>query len=255
MARSNMFGGLNFASIANDPNFKEDSVREEIVMPILKRLGYKRENIVRSKPLFAQFGTKKREMGVPDYTLTIGRHNAFILDAKAPNQIITEGTNVEQAFSYAIHDEVRSKYFALCNGLELALFKTDVNRKHVRTFQLDKLETDDTEWKTLAKYLSIKSFHTGYKSTYPRRIRTFDYANRPLLEELPVRKQATSRHTGVHGYFTRQSWDVVQAYIKNFTQKGDLVLDPFGGTGVTAIEALMVGRKAIHIDINPLANL
>ena len=113
----NIFGGINFATIANDPNFKEDSVREEIVMPILKRLGYKRENIVRSKPLFAQFGTKKREMAVPDYTLTIGQHNAFILDAKAPNQVITEGKNVEQALSYAMHNEVRSEYFALCNGL------------------------------------------------------------------------------------------------------------------------------------------
>ena len=55
-------------------------------------------------------------MAVPDYTLTIGSHNAFILDAKAPNQIITEGTNVEQTLSYAMHTEIRRKYFALCNG-------------------------------------------------------------------------------------------------------------------------------------------
>jgi adenine-specific DNA methylase len=33
-----------------------------------------------------------------------------------------------------------------------------------------------------------------------------------------------------------------------------LVLDPFGGSGVTAIEALILRRKAIHIDLNPLAN-
>ena len=42
-----------------------------------------------------------------------------------------------------------------------------------------------------------------------------------------------------------------QAYIKNFTQSDDTVLDPFGGSGVTLVEALMLGRKAIHIDINP----
>src|SRR5690606_35564181 len=34
---------------------------------------------------------------------------------------------------------------------------------------------------------------------------------------------------------------------------GDIVLDPFGGSGVTAIEALMNNRKAINIDLNPLA--
>lgn len=32
------------------------------------------------------------------------------------------------------------------------------------------------------------------------------------------------------------------------------MLDPFGGSGVTAIEAVVLGRKAIHSDINPLAN-
>lgn len=32
------------------------------------------------------------------------------------------------------------------------------------------------------------------------------------------------------------------------------MLDPFGGTGVTAIEAFLLGRRAIHNDLNPFAN-
>ncbi len=32
------------------------------------------------------------------------------------------------------------------------------------------------------------------------------------------------------------------------------MLDPFGGSGVTAVEALVVRRRAIHSDISPLAN-
>ena len=35
---------------------------------------------------------------------------------------------------------------------------------------------------------------------------------------------------------------------------GDVILDPFGGTGVTAIEAFLLGRKAIQNDLNPFAN-
>lgn len=68
------------------------------------------------------------------------------------------------------------------------------------------------------------------------------------------RRQAARRHYGVHPFFTRRAWNVVQEYIRNFTTQGDTVLDPFGGSGVTAIEALVLGRRAIHVDISPLAN-
>lgn len=35
----------------------------------------------------------------------------------------------------------------------------------------------------------------------------------------------------------------------NITEKGDIVLDPFVGSGVTAIEALKRGRKALATDL------
>jgi 16S rRNA G966 N2-methylase RsmD len=57
----------------------------------------------------------------------------------------------------------------------------------------------------------------------------------------------------VHGYFTKQTWNVVAEYIKNFSKPGDLILDPFGGSGITAVEAMMNGRSAINIDLNPMA--
>jgi len=75
-----------------------------------------------------------------------------------------------------------------------------------------------------------------------------------IQERIRPRRQATARHYGVHPYFTRRAWNVVQAYIEKFTQPGDLVMDPFGGSGVTSIEALVLRRRAIHLDINPLAN-
>lgn len=36
---------------------------------------------------------------------------------------------------------------------------------------------------------------------------------------------------------------------------GDVILDPFGGTGTVALEALLCGRNAFYSDINPLARL
>ena len=82
-----------------------------------------------------------------------------------------------------------------------------------------------------------------------------DYmALKPIDATIIPMKQAAKRYYGSHPYFTKRAWNVVQGYIKAYTDKGDVVLDPFGGSGITAIEALILGRKAIHIDIAPLAN-
>lgn len=76
----------------------------------------------------------------------------------------------------------------------------------------------------------------------------------PILEAIPAARQDDARHYGVHPYFTRRPANVVRDYIKRYSQENDVVLDPFGGTGVTAIEAFLLGREAIHNDLNPFAN-
>src|SRR6266581_7535869 len=76
----------------------------------------------------------------------------------------------------------------------------------------------------------------------------------PILEAIPAARQEEARHYGVHPYFTRRPANVVRAYIARYSQEGDVVLDPFGGTGVTAIEAFLLGRRAIQNDLNPFAN-
>ena len=78
-------------------------------------------------------------------------------------------------------------------------------------------------------------------------------ARQPPVELTTIERQTASRHFGVHGYFTKQPWNVVRSYIQALTEPGDLVLDPFGGSGVTLIEALILDRRAIHVDINPLS--
>lgn len=76
----------------------------------------------------------------------------------------------------------------------------------------------------------------------------------PITRRIPAERQGAKRHYGVHPYFTRRPANVVRAYIKHFTGEGDTVLDPFGGSGVTAVEAMLANRRGIHNDINPLAN-
>jgi DNA modification methylase len=76
----------------------------------------------------------------------------------------------------------------------------------------------------------------------------------PILKAIPAARQEDARHYGVHPYFTRRPANVVKKYIEQYSQEGDTVLDPFGGTGVTAIEAFLIGRAAIQNDLNPFAN-
>jgi DNA modification methylase len=76
----------------------------------------------------------------------------------------------------------------------------------------------------------------------------------PILQAIPAERQLDARHYGVHPYFTRRPPNVVRAYIERYSRPGDVVLDPFGGTGVTAIEAFLLGRNGVHNDLNPFAN-
>src|SRR6266700_220279 len=76
----------------------------------------------------------------------------------------------------------------------------------------------------------------------------------PILEAIPAARQEEARHYGVHPYFTRRPANVVRAYVERYSQPSDVVFDPFGGTGVTAIEAFLLGRHAIQNDLNPFAN-
>jgi len=75
---------------------------------------------------------------------------------------------------------------------------------------------------------------------------------KPIDRAIPPHK-AQQWHFKIHPYFTKQASNVVRAYIDRFLKKGDTVLDPFCGTGVTAIESLSSKRKTINVDLAPLA--
>ncbi|MEZ4525151.1 MAG: DNA methyltransferase [Desulfobacterales bacterium] len=256
---STFFGEFDF-QVLDSGEFKEDAVREELVNPIVKKLGYKaygHNRIVYSKTLahpFVKIGSQKREIKiVPDYLFEINGKYAWVLDAKAPGENILTGDHIEQVYSYAIHPDIRADIFALCNGREFAAYSKE-KKEPLLFFQLSEI---DKHWEEIEKILAPDRFAEKQilqeKEQKYETKEKFSYRDLKLPKTIKPKKQGTRRHFGVHGYFTKQSWDILQHYIKHFTQPGDTVLDPFGGTGVTAIEAMMLGRKAISIDINPMA--
>lgn len=259
IADTKLFADFDF-SILDDPDYKEDSVREDLITPMLKRLNYSPTGpfkIIRSKSVdhpFVKTGSGNREIkSIPDYLLEVNGRYAIVLDAKSPGEEILSGEHREQAYFYSLHPEIKTKYYALCNGKEFVIFQVD-ETKPLLHFHLSEIEK---HWPKIEEYLSPLAFEFQQdkrNSLKEKEEKYFDYMSRSILPaELPVYKQRARRHFGVHGYFTKQVWNVVQEYIKNFTKPGDLVLDPYGGSGITVSEALMTGRKGIHIDLNPLS--
>jgi len=74
----------------------------------------------------------------------------------------------------------------------------------------------------------------------------------PIRRAFPAEK-AKAWHYKIHPYYTKQPSNVVGEYIRHFCPDNGLVVDPFCGSGVTAIEALTNRRRAVCVDLDPLA--
>ena len=56
-----------------------------------------------------------------------------------------------------------------------------------------------------------------------------------------------------HKFWSRKTWNVVGKYIETYCPESGIVFDPFAGSGITAMEALRNGRRAIVSDLIPIA--
>ncbi|HNT76786.1 MAG TPA: DNA methyltransferase [Anaerolineae bacterium] len=68
--------------------------------------------------------------------------------------------------------------------------------------------------------------------------------------------ESPKTYTGVyamHKYWSKKPYNLVARYIERHSNPGDIVLDPFCGSGVTIIESVRLRRRAIGVDINPIA--
>lgn len=125
------------SSLPKFEEFNETDVREEIIAPLLRRLGYSsgtNNNIIREQSLRYQksfLGRKNASKdpdlrGVADYILEANRLVRWVIEAKAPAVSIGPD-EIEQAWSYANHPEVRAVYFVVCNGHSFQVFQTNLS--------------------------------------------------------------------------------------------------------------------------------
>jgi DNA modification methylase len=64
-----------------------------------------------------------------------------------------------------------------------------------------------------------------------------------------------SPFSAIHWHPARLPSQIVATFIGVLTQPNDLIVDPFVGSGTTAVEAQRLGRKFVGIDLNPVSCL
>jgi len=69
------------------------------------------------------------------------------------------------------------------------------------------------------------------------------------------RKETAYITHGYHRYPAKFIPQIVSSLVEKYAQRGDLVVDPFGGCGTTLVESKVMGRPSVGVDINPVAVL
>ena len=54
-------------------------------------------------------------------------------------------------------------------------------------------------------------------------------------------------------YWGKKPASIFRTYIEHYSEPNEIVLDAFAGSGVCPLESIQAGRKAIAIDLNPVA--
>jgi DNA modification methylase len=74
---------------------------------------------------------------------------------------------------------------------------------------------------------------------------------RPKLPTQPISDVLDMRYSGNQMHPTQKPVSALLPLIRSFTSEGDLVLDPFCGSGSTGVAALLAHRRFLGIELDP----
>lgn len=101
----------------------------------------------------------------------------------------------------------------------------------------------------LNSHINLTEFIRRYGKHYDPA--TDDYRRPPFAS--PVKAGKATAIYNAHSYHTKVPPQGIEPYIAHYTNPGDIVLDPFCGSGMTGVAALMKGRRVILNDLSPAA--
>ncbi|MDW8403591.1 DNA methyltransferase [Chloroflexus sp.] len=92
--------------------------------------------------------------------------------------------------------------------------------------------------------------------SFTTQLSLFETPSELTAEVEHISNEQPETYTGryaMHKYWSKKPFNLVSHYIKKYSSLNDIILDPFCGSGVTVIESVRLGRRAIGLDINPIA--
>nr|MBI9047569.1 hypothetical protein [Anaerolineaceae bacterium] len=79
-----------------------------------------------------------------------------------------------------------------------------------------------------------------------------DYNVPPFIEKIEIGNRRNPIND-LHTYSSKKPYKAILKYISHYSREGDIIFDPFSGSGGTSLAALLIGRNAIAIDVSPAA--
>lgn len=171
----------------------------------------------------------------------------------------------------AVSGRATKKYRMFPNTTESILFITKENRKFVKPFLKERQRALGMSAKEINEALGVKSNGGGMWSIYTGKNvceqfpteKTWNKLQKVLDFELPYEKVAQTfnpqmgltdiwrdidfyKEKRVHS--TQKPLKLIKRLIKASSNEGDLVVDPFGGSGSTALASIQLNRRFITIE-------
>ena len=109
---------------------------------------------------------------------------------------------------------------------------------------------DEAGFRTLGHIVWPKTYASNAKHTEYRHEAAYLLAKgRPAMPPLPLPDVQPWEYSGNHEHPTEKAVNVIAPLIKAYSRPGDLVLDPFSGSGTTAVAAALSGRRYIGVEL------